>query len=175
MASVSETSPTQARSAAEVARAAERDDVRRRWMLSAPALSIIGIAALGPLMIVMVYSFLQKDPYGGVIWAFSLDAWFNVFLQRDIFDDTLGFADAHLSIFWRSVRLSFLTTLLALLIGFPTAYFIATRPKQRRAVWLRKASEDSPSSAFRYPSRSTPTPRTLPRRGGARRRTCWST
>jgi len=136
MASVSESSLTQTRTAAEVARAAERDDVRRRWLLSAPALSIIGLAALGPLMIVLVYSFLQKDPYGGVIWAFSLDAWFNVFLQRDIFDDTLGFADAHLSILWRSVRLSFTTTLLALFIGFPTAYFIATRPKQRRAMWL---------------------------------------
>ncbi|TIX99179.1 MAG: ABC transporter permease, partial [Mesorhizobium sp.] len=51
-------------------------------------------------------------------------------------DDTLAFADAHLSIFWRSAKLSFLTTILTLLFGFPTAYFIATRPARQRNVWL---------------------------------------
>jgi spermidine/putrescine transport system permease protein len=71
-----------------------------------------------------------------VVWNFSTDAWFNVVLQRDIFDDTLKFADAHLSIFWRSIKLSFTTTVLALLFGFPTAYFIATRPERQRPIWL---------------------------------------
>ena len=61
---------------------------------------------------------------------FSTDAWFNVVMQRDIFDDTLGFSDAHLSIFWRSVKLSLMTTLACIFFGFPTAYFIATRPKK---------------------------------------------
>ncbi|TIU12831.1 MAG: ABC transporter permease, partial [Mesorhizobium sp.] len=60
----------------------------------------------------------------------------SVLMQRDIFDDTLAFADAHLSIFWRSAKLSFLTTILTLLFGFPTAYFIATRPARQRNVWL---------------------------------------
>ncbi len=45
-------------------------------------------------------------------------------------------ADAHLSIFWRSVKLSLATTVLALLFGFPTAYFIATRPERSRDIWL---------------------------------------
>ena len=55
-------------------------------------------------------------------------------MQRDIFDDTLGWSDAHLSILWRSVKLSVLTTLACLFFGFPTAYFIATRPKKQRAL-----------------------------------------
>ncbi|TIQ75213.1 MAG: ABC transporter permease, partial [Mesorhizobium sp.] len=50
--------------------------------------------------------------------------------------DTLAFADAHLSIFWRSISLSFYTTVLTLLFGFPTAYFIATRPPKTREVWV---------------------------------------
>ena len=125
-----------AHSAAEIASEAERQDVRKRWLMVMPALIIIGVAALGPLLIVLVYSFLQKGPYGGVIWNFSTDAWFNVVLQRDMFDDTLQFADAHLSIFWRSVKLSFMTTVLALAVGFPTAYFIATRSERTRALWL---------------------------------------
>ena len=60
----------------------------------------------------------------------------SVFLKRDIFDNSLSLADAHLSIFWRSLRLSFLTTLIALLFGFPTAYFIATRSPRTREIWL---------------------------------------
>jgi spermidine/putrescine transport system permease protein len=123
-------------SAAEVAENAEREDVRSRWLLSAPALVVIFFAAVGPLLIVLVYSFLAPADYGGVKWTFSFDGWFNVFFERDIFDDTLTFADAHVTILWRSIKLSLLTTLLTFVFGFPTAYFIATRPERSRDVWL---------------------------------------
>jgi spermidine/putrescine transport system permease protein len=114
----------------------EKRTARRRWYLLTPALILLSIGAIGPLMIVIVYSFLAPGNYGGVEPSFSLSAWFNVLLQRDIFDNTLSFADAHLSIFWRSVRLSIGTTILAFLVGFPTAYFIATRPRASRDMWL---------------------------------------
>jgi len=124
-------------SAAEIARRAQRDDIRSRWLLSAPALVIIFVAAIGPLFVMLAYSFMVKGDYGDVKFGeFSLDGWFSVFLQRDIFDDTLTFADAHLSIFWRSLRLSFITTVVTLLLGFPTAYFIATRPRHTREIWV---------------------------------------
>ncbi|RWN99009.1 ABC transporter permease [Mesorhizobium sp.] len=123
-------------SAEQVAKGAERREIRDRWLLSAPALVIILLAATGPLLIVVIYSFLTPGPYGGVVWKFSTDGWLSVLMQRDIFDDTLAFADAHLSIFWRSAKLSFLTTILTLLFGFPTAYFIATRPARQRDIWL---------------------------------------
>ncbi|MER8484541.1 ABC transporter permease [Mesorhizobium sp. M1322] len=123
-------------SAEEVAKEAERRDIRDRWLLSAPALVIIFLAATGPLLIVVIYSFLTPGPYGDVVWKFSTDGWLSVLMQRDIFDDTLAFADAHLSIFWRSAKLSFMTTIFTLLFGFPTAYFIATRPARQRNVWL---------------------------------------
>lgn len=122
--------------AAAAAAAFERRATRNRWLLSTPALVTLALAAIGPLIIVVIYSFLQKNPNGGVVWNFSTDAWFSVVMQRDIFDDTLQFADAHLLILWRSIRLSFSTTALALLFGFPTAYFIATRPDRTRDLWL---------------------------------------
>ena len=85
----------------------------------------------------LAYSFMVKGDYGDVKFGqYSLDGWFSVFFQRDIFDDTLTLADAHLSIFWRSLRLSFITTVLTLLLGFPTAYFIATRPRHTREIWV---------------------------------------
>jgi spermidine/putrescine transport system permease protein len=117
-------------------RAAERLEVRRRWLMVSPALAILLFAALGPLVIMVVYSFLAPGPYGGVVWGFSTEAWFRVLYQRDIFDGTVSLADAHLSIFWRSVKLSLITTALALALGFPTAYFIATQPQRARGIWL---------------------------------------
>lgn len=84
----------------------------------------------------MVYSFLAPGNYGDVKWEFSTEAWFSVLFERDIFDDTVTMADAHLSVLWRSAKLSLMTTLLAFVFGFPTAYFIATRPERSRHLWL---------------------------------------
>lgn len=123
-------------SASEIADKTRRDEIRARWLLSTPALLVIFFAAVGPLLIVLVYSFLAPGDYGDIKWQFSTDAWTSVLFERDIFDDTLSFADANLSIFWRSAWLSLLTTVLTLVFGFPTAYFIATRPEGRREVWL---------------------------------------
>jgi spermidine/putrescine transport system permease protein len=112
-------------------------DIKTRWLLSLPALIIILLAAVGPLFVVLLYSFMMKGDYGDVkYWKFSTDGWFNVVMQRDIFDDTLGFADAHVTVFLRSIRLALITTALTMFLGFPTAYFISTRDGYRRDIWL---------------------------------------
>jgi spermidine/putrescine transport system permease protein len=113
-----------------------RKRARDGWLLSTPALLLLVFAASGPLLIVVVYAFLTPGEYSGVIWDFSLKAWFQVLFERDIFDQTVSLADAHLTIFWRSVRLSLMTTVLTFAFGFPTAWFIATRPERQRAIWL---------------------------------------
>jgi len=113
-----------------------RQSARNGWLLSMPALALLAVAAIGPLAIIVVYSFLTPGQYGNVVWAFSWDGWVSILFSRDIFDGTLGLADAHLTIFWRSVKLSIMTTLVAFALGFPTAWFIATRPARQRAMWL---------------------------------------
>ncbi|MCB2116616.1 MAG: ABC transporter permease [Rhodobacteraceae bacterium] len=117
---------------------ARRDaaEVRRSWLLSTPALVLLAVGAIGPLFIMLVYSFLTPGKYGNVEWIFSLDAWRGILFTRDIFDETLKLADAHLTIFWRSVKLSFLTTVFTFIVGFPTAWFIATRSPRWRGMWL---------------------------------------
>ncbi|AZO51192.1 MAG: ABC transporter permease subunit [Mesorhizobium sp.] len=122
--------------AEQVAKEAERRDVRTRWLLSAPALIIIFLAATGPLLIVLVYSLLTPGAYGDVKWQFSPEAWLSVFMERDIFDDTLSLAAAHVTIFWRSIKLAIVTTIATLALGFPTAYFMATRSEKTRDIWL---------------------------------------
>jgi spermidine/putrescine transport system permease protein len=109
---------------------------RNGWLLSTPALMLLALAASGPLLIVVVYSFLSPGEYGNVVWDFSLNGWIGILYSRDIFDGTLALADAHLTIFWRSVSLSLLTTIITFAVGFPTAWFIATRPPKARAMWL---------------------------------------
>ena len=120
----------------ELERDLERADNKTRWLLSLPAIAIIALFAAGPLLVMVVYSFLTPGDYGNVKWQFSTEGWTNVLMQRDIFDDTLVWADAHLSIFWRSLSLSLITTLLTLIFGLPTAWFIATRPPGKREFWL---------------------------------------
>jgi spermidine/putrescine transport system permease protein len=114
-----------------------RRELRRRWLLSAPALLTILFAAVGPLAIVLLFSFMEKGDYGDVkYWHFSKDGWLSLIFERDPIDDTLGLASANVQIIWRSIKLSFLTTIFTAALGFPTAYVIATRSVRSRNTWL---------------------------------------
>ena len=115
---------------------AVRTSARNGWLLSAPALVILTLAAAGPLLIVLVYSFLTPGQHGNVVWEFSTDGWVGILWSKDIFSEEWMLADAHLTILWRSISLSLMTTAFTFLVGFPTAWFIATRPPKERALWL---------------------------------------
>ena len=109
---------------------------RNGWLLSTPALVILAFAAIGPLIIMLVYSFLTPGSSGNVEWQFSTNGWTGIVYAKDIFDETYKLVDAHMTIFWRSIKLSLITTILTFLVGFPTAWFIATQPPKARAFWL---------------------------------------
>jgi len=109
---------------------------RSGWILSLPALLVLTLFAAGPLLIVLVYSFLTPGQHGNVLWDFSTDGWVGILWSQDIFSGEWALADAHLAIFWRSLWLSLMTTAFTFLVGFPTAWFIATRPPKERALWL---------------------------------------
>ena len=97
---------------------------------------IIGVFGILPLFIALVYSFLEPDTYGGVRWVFSTEAYVQLLFERDIFDETLTFNTAYLEIFWRSFLLAAYATVACLVIGFPAAYFMATRPERQRDFWV---------------------------------------
>ena len=116
---------------------AEEKRVRKtRLALLAPGILTISLIGIMPLSIVLVYSFLEPGNFGGVNWVLSFDAYVQLLFERDIFDETLAFTTDYLEIFFRSVSLGLFTTLTCLLVGFPTAYFIATQPPARRNAWL---------------------------------------
>ncbi|MCU0802974.1 MAG: ABC transporter permease, partial [Rhodobacteraceae bacterium] len=70
---------------------------RNGWLLSAPALIVLFLAASGPLIVMFVYAFLTPGEYGNVVWDFSLDGWVSILFSRDIFTGELGLQDAHLT------------------------------------------------------------------------------
>ena len=122
--------------AAEVALVADKKEAGRNRLLAFPSLVIITIFGVLPLLIILVYSFLKAAPYGGVEWTFSTDAYLNFLFQKDIFDDTLQFSPDFLIIYLRSAIYALATTVICLLFGFPTAYFMATRPPAQRNWWV---------------------------------------
>jgi spermidine/putrescine transport system permease protein len=113
-----------------------RQDLRVRAGLLAPSLAVVAFGLVLPLCIVLVYSLLTPGTFGGVIWTFSWDAYIQFLFERDIFDESLTFSTAYLEIFLRSFLQSVVATAACFLLGFPTAYFIATRPERTRLAWL---------------------------------------
>ncbi len=109
---------------------------RGPWLML-PSWLVIGFFLLIPVGIMLVYSFLTKEFRGGVIWEFSLAAYDQFFFYRGLFGDEAPTIEwTYIGIFWRSIWQAGLATLLCLVIGFPTAWFIATRSGNNRSIWL---------------------------------------
>ena len=108
----------------------------RTWLLLPAWLTLVTLVLI-PVSLMLVYSFLTKEFRGGVIWEFSLAAYDQFFCDRGLFGDEPCLIEwNYMAIFWRSIWQAGLATLLCLVVSFPTAYFIATRPRKLRVIWL---------------------------------------
>jgi len=105
--------------------------------LMLPSWVMIGLFLLAPVAIMAVYSFLTKAFHGGVIWEFSIASYDQFFIDRGLFGDEDPVLDwTYINIFLRSIGQASMATIICLLIGFPTAWFIATRDPKTRPLWL---------------------------------------
>ena len=110
---------------------------KQRYWLLLPSWVVLLIFIVVPVAIMMVYSFLTKEFRGGVIWEFSLAAYDQFFFDRGLFGDEPAKIEwTYINIYWRSIWQAGLATIFSLLIGFPTAYFIATRDAKVRPIWV---------------------------------------
>ena len=89
-----------------------------------PSLFWLVVFFLIPLIIVFVYSFLKRGPYGQIEWEFNLQNYARFF-------DPL-----YLGVFARSFRIAAITTVVCFLLGYPMAYWMATRPPRWRNTLL---------------------------------------
>lgn len=90
-----------------------------------------------PVLLMLVYSFLTKEFRGGVVWEFSIAAYDRFFFDRGLFgDEPPKFERIYAGIFGRSILQAATATALCFIVGFPTAYFIATRRGSAKTFWL---------------------------------------
>ena len=97
----------------------------RLLILLSPVIFWLVCFFLLPLISVFIYSFLERETYGGIKWIFTLGNY-----QR-LFDGL------YLSILWRSVSTAFVCTAICLIVGYPFAYYLACyKPKWRNVLLL---------------------------------------
>jgi spermidine/putrescine transport system permease protein len=92
--------------------------------LLAPGLVYLAVFVAAPVLLVGAYMFARRGRFGGVEWAFSLDNF------------TRAVEPIYLEVFRDSLVVALAATVLALLIGYPTAYAIAKLPPRWRTVAL---------------------------------------
>ena len=106
---------------------------RKLLFLLSPFTLYISIFFLGPILILLVYSFLEPGLYGGVVWNF----------YHHNYGRILGWADGiieefnpvYFKIFLNSFRLALITVIISLIICYPTALWIS-RQKPKLKVFL---------------------------------------
>jgi spermidine/putrescine transport system permease protein len=77
-----------------------------------------------PLIIIVIYSFLKKNLYGGVEWEFSLEAY-----------KSLG-NPSYIVVTLRTIIISVISTLITILIALPCGYYIAKSRNQTLLLLL---------------------------------------
>ena len=94
------------------------------WVLLFPATGWLLLFFILPLLIVLLYSFLERGTYGGINWSFTVSNYQQ--LTKQIYWGILG----------QSIGLALVTTAACLLIGYPLAFFIASQPPRWRSALL---------------------------------------
>ncbi|MDD5456325.1 MAG: ABC transporter permease [Candidatus Margulisbacteria bacterium] len=94
------------------------------YFYTLPLVLWLSVFFLIPLGIIMTYSFLQKGTYGGVLLQFSLEAYRS--LQRFTI----------LQIFWNTLYMAVLATVIIIFLALPAAYYIARSKHKNFLLFL---------------------------------------
>jgi spermidine/putrescine transport system permease protein len=102
-----------------------RPAARAASLLSGSLVWLVGFFVL-PLVYLLGVSFARRSPYGTVEWILSLSNY------------ARAFQPLYLEIYWRSLWMALLTTVLCALLGYPVAYTIARHvpPRWKSALLL---------------------------------------
>lgn len=109
-----------------------RDRLRRRglFLLAAPVLWLALLLVI-PSVLLLGLAFAQRSPYGEITWSFTTENF-----RRLAGFGLMNWSPDTLLILWRSVVVAFVTTVVSILLAYPLAFFIASRPPRTRYLWL---------------------------------------
>lgn len=99
----------------------------RPYSLVALSALVLGIFLLLPLLIMLVFSFAQRDTYGGIKPITDLGSYITSFRWTSNYIRSME--PIYIEIYFRSLWMAVFTTLLCLLIGYPMAYYISLKVK----------------------------------------------
>lgn len=94
------------------------------FVFLSPGLTYLVVLLLVPLVLVLSYTLFQRGRFGGVVYE----------VTGENFSRLLD--PLYLGVVGTSLKLAGLTTLIALLLGYPTAYLIAQLPRKWKTVAL---------------------------------------
>ncbi|MFI6392986.1 ABC transporter permease [Nonomuraea sp. NPDC050540] len=89
-----------------------------------PGLAYLIVLLLVPLALVLSFTVFKRGRFGGIVYEFTTENFSRLI-------DPL-----YLGVLGNSLKIAAITTLIALLIGYPTAYFIARLPRNWKTIAL---------------------------------------
>ncbi len=84
-----------------------------------------------PCLALFVVSFASRGDFGQIEWTFTWDN-----LKQLAGFGFFGWSADNLLIVWRSIVVAVVTTFLCVVLSYPLAFFLSSRPDKSRTVWL---------------------------------------
>ena len=104
---------------------------RRGLVFILPGLLWIAFFLALPCLSLGIVSFAQRNDYGGIDWTFTFEN-----MKRLVGFDLFGWSADNLVILGRSVMVAAISTFLCIVLSYPLAFFLASRPARNKGLWM---------------------------------------
>ena len=88
---------------------------RFKWIILLPVIIYSLLLILLPLIYILLLSFFKSDSYGGIIYSFTIENYFNLFNS------------IYIKVFLKSFFIAIITTIICIVIAFPFSYFLSEK------------------------------------------------
>ena len=95
------------------------------YSLLSPALILVAVAMLVPMMLMLSFSFFTQVSMMEIDFSFTFQRYID-FFQKNLL----------VTLLIKSVKISFLVTLITLITAYPVCYYIAFYVKKNKMLWL---------------------------------------
>jgi spermidine/putrescine transport system permease protein len=103
---------------------------RGLWLLLPAVVWLLAFLAI-PAIALVALSAAERGQFGEVVWNFSLENY-----KRLLGYGIFGWSPDIILILLRSIWVAFVTTAACVVLAYPMAFFIASRPPRTRYLWL---------------------------------------
>lgn len=98
--------------------------LNQKYLFVLPGSIWLMILFVLPLLIILVYSFIERGTYGELIYSFTLENY-----QR-------SFDPLYAQTLWRSVYIALVATCICLITGFPLAWYMSLQSESKKKLLL---------------------------------------